>query len=221
VSALQEGLAQREGLWYRPDTADINAIRDVNRMLRRPGGPEPTDVVLDIGAHIGAFSLRALDRGAALVKAVEPEPSNIALFRKNVVDPRVQLVEAAAGAGVGGWATLHVKVGKATDSHSLTRTGRNGQELLVPVLSLAQLCQDFAPTYVKVDIEGAEYTLDLVESFPGSADRLFIEFHFHKQGDRERALALRKRLVGELGFELLWGSNWTQGAWWVEETYQR
>lgn len=213
-------LLQREGLWYRPDTADVQAIRDVNRTLRRPGGPEPLDVVLDIGAHIGAFSLRALDRGALLVKAVEPEPSNIVMFLKNVPDPRVELVQAAAG-WPSGRTILHVKQGKGTDSHSLTKGGRTNKELLVRVVSLAQLCEDFAPTFVKIDIEGAEYQLDLIEGFPETADRLFIEFHFHKRDDRQRALALRERLVSELGFSLLWGSKWTAGAWWVEEMWTR
>lgn len=53
--------------------------------------------VLDIGAHIGAFSRYAVRRGACAVVAYEPEPSNADLFRHNLRDElstgRVELRE--------------------------------------------------------------------------------------------------------------------------------
>jgi hypothetical protein len=91
----------------------------------------------------------------------------------------------------------------------------------VKTISLEDLCDGFAPTYVKIDIEGGEYQLDLVESFPDSADRLFIEFHFRRKGDREKALEIKRRLMEELGFTLVRGFNWTAGAWGVDEVYRR
>ena len=42
---------------------------------------------------IGAFSEWAKDNGAASILAVEPEPSNAALYRQN--HPDVELIEAA------------------------------------------------------------------------------------------------------------------------------
>jgi FkbM family methyltransferase len=51
--------------------------------------PERTDgwVVVDVGAHIGAFSRAVLDRGAKTVWAVEPDPENFALLVENLVEP--------------------------------------------------------------------------------------------------------------------------------------
>ena len=41
------------------------------------------DVVLDIGAHVGVFATQALERGAAIVVVVEPDPLNVACLRRN------------------------------------------------------------------------------------------------------------------------------------------
>jgi FkbM family methyltransferase len=57
------------------------------------------DVVLDIGAHIGCFSLAAIDRGAGTVLAAEPDPDNFKLLSENCADPirngKIIAVEAA------------------------------------------------------------------------------------------------------------------------------
>ena len=58
------------------------------------------DVVIDVGADLGTFTRIALQRGARLVIAVEPDPVNAACFlrafAKEIADGRVRLVEAAA-----------------------------------------------------------------------------------------------------------------------------
>jgi len=58
------------------------------------------DVVFDIGTHIGSFSLISLQKGARLVSAFEPDPTNIKLFKKNlekeIQSKKVILIEAAA-----------------------------------------------------------------------------------------------------------------------------
>ena len=57
------------------------------------------DVVFDVGSHLGTFTRAALDRGARVVVAFEPEPTNIACFEKtfarDLAEGRVILVEAA------------------------------------------------------------------------------------------------------------------------------
>jgi FkbM family methyltransferase len=57
------------------------------------------DVVLDAGAHLGTFSRLALERGARLVIAFEPEPTNCACFKRTfhreIAEGQVILIEAA------------------------------------------------------------------------------------------------------------------------------
>ena len=50
---------------------------------------EPGHVVLDVGAHIGEFTLLAAARGAT-VHAFEPDPANAALLRSNVATNDLQ-----------------------------------------------------------------------------------------------------------------------------------
>jgi FkbM family methyltransferase len=61
---------------------------------------KPGDVVLDLGAHLGLFTRAALQGGAEVVVAFEPDPSNIDCFKRTFKDElarkKVILVEAAA-----------------------------------------------------------------------------------------------------------------------------
>ncbi|MBI1352893.1 MAG: FkbM family methyltransferase [Acidobacteria bacterium] len=66
----------------------------------------PGDVVLEIGGWVGCFTRQCLIDGAERIVALEPEPSNIDCFRKNLGaalrDGRVELVEKAAWSHSGG-----------------------------------------------------------------------------------------------------------------------
>lgn len=216
-------LAQKEGFWYRVGTQDTLSIADTRKLFRHPCAPEPLDVVLDLGAHIGTFTRRALDRGAEFVRAVEPEPANCDLFLKNVTytADRWDLWQGAAAKTDTGRVDLYLNHNKGTDSHTIQPI-RGREVISVPAWTLQQLCLDFEPTFVKIDIEGGEFSLDIVDSFPASADRLFIEFHFfRKKGDRERSATLREQIIHELGFEPVWESRWTPNAWWAEAMFRR
>ena len=70
--------------------------------LVSPDSPrvQPGDIVLEIGAWLGAFTRFALDRGAKLVVAFEPQPANRSCFEQNFADEieqgRVVVIAAAA-----------------------------------------------------------------------------------------------------------------------------
>ena len=63
------------------------------------------DIVLDVGSHLGTFTRRALQVGAAQVIAFEIDPGSIACFSKTfeeeIAAGRVRLVPAAAWEDVG------------------------------------------------------------------------------------------------------------------------
>lgn len=108
----------RPALRYRPRSTDLNVILEVLGPRPAYAGPPRGDprwaavdfspsghVVLDVGAHIGAFGRYALDRGASRVIAYEPEPENAALLRANLADAvrarRAQVVQAAVAPRAG------------------------------------------------------------------------------------------------------------------------
>jgi FkbM family methyltransferase len=90
-------------IFHRPHTFDANiwlSVFDGNEYGLPAAFPEGA-VVLDIGAHIGAFTYTALNRGAAFVLAIEPAPENARLWQHNLhrvcrATDRAVLVTAAA-----------------------------------------------------------------------------------------------------------------------------
>ena len=58
------------------------------------------DTVIDVGGHLGTFTRFAIEQGAALVVAFEPEPTNLACLRKTfeaeIQQNKVIVVPAAA-----------------------------------------------------------------------------------------------------------------------------
>jgi FkbM family methyltransferase len=120
----------------------------------------PGDVVIDCGAHIGGFTRKALDAGARMVVAVEPERANIAAFRKNLAQEiqagRVILVGKAVW-DAEGWVSLHIS--KVGDSHSVLLPQNAGNEQAIEATTLDALVQNLKlphVDFIKMDIEGSE-----------------------------------------------------------------
>lgn len=135
---------------------------------------EPGDCVLDVGAHVGLFTLAAALRVGPTGRVIcfEASPATVATLRRHVAmngfGDRVAVVSAAA-ADVEGELTFFV--GGETMSASLTRASveelRPGhedaptfeiREIRVPAVTLDGYCarERVEPTHVKIDVEGAE-----------------------------------------------------------------
>jgi FkbM family methyltransferase len=83
----------------RPGTIDRRLFREVvvANAYELPPRFAPTDVLLDVGAHVGCFALAALRRGAGTVWCCEPAAANFALLEHNLAPfgPRAPLLRAA------------------------------------------------------------------------------------------------------------------------------
>jgi len=118
------------------------------------------DVVIDCGAHIGGFTRIALQAGARLVVAIEPETANLRAFRRNfeqeLKSARVLLIPK------GVWETtgkLSLHISKTGDSHSVifAQKGPGDEEIEVTTLdALAGELKLDRVDFVKMDIEGSE-----------------------------------------------------------------
>jgi len=120
---------------------------------------EYSDIFLDIGAHIGLYTIR-LARRVSKVIALEPEPQNYALLYRNVVmhglDQKV-LVLPIAISDKDGYAMLCVKA--SSGAHTLE--GEVNCKKKVGVLSLKihtllELLNINRADVVKIDVEGHE-----------------------------------------------------------------
>jgi FkbM family methyltransferase len=118
-----------------------------------------SDVVIDVGAHLGTFTRIALQRGARLVVAVEPDPVNAVCFARTftpeIAHGRVRLVQAAAWHSPG---TLSFELGSASQTGHIAGSG-SSRAVAVKAVRLDDLAAELKlrrVDFVKMDIEGAE-----------------------------------------------------------------
>jgi FkbM family methyltransferase len=160
------------------------AFRDILDSGRKP-------VIVDCGANVGASACWfALQYPEAEIVAIEPDPENAALCRKNVQRyGNVRVVEAAVGSSAG-----HVQLfynGRAEGTRA-ERSGGGVAIITVPeAIRLAG--EDTALLIAKIDIEGFES--DLFErntEWAETAPVVMIELHdWRFPGQRTSKNALR------------------------------
>ena len=117
---------------------------------------EPGDVVLDLGAHVGTFSLSAAAEGCRVV-ALEASPLNADLLRASASANRfhsLRVVAAAAGDHGGSVEFFaHGPWGHVVES------GADGPRVTVPCVTVDDLLDEMVipkVAFVKMDIEGSE-----------------------------------------------------------------
>lgn len=173
-----------------------------------PVGIRKGDTVMDVGAHHGHFALLAAREGAVQVCSYEPAPENLVYLRQNTQDvPQIELHEYALGREKG-IRELWLNPGRNTGAHSLIkRRGREPVEVMVR--SFTDEVKEIRPDIIKIDIEGAEYELDL--DCLGSVRGVAIELHL--QGNQRIEAQRVHRYIRSLGFTVVrqptdTGRNW-------------
>lgn len=119
------------------------------------------DVVIDVGAHVGFFTIKARQAVGknGLVVAIEPEPNNVTFLSENVKAcgfKNVIILKKAAGAHKGK-AKLYLHGSGWGVSHSLLYVGP--QFLPVNVDTLDNIAAELRlkrVDFIKIDVEGAE-----------------------------------------------------------------
>lgn len=178
--------------------------REQTRLFRehlRPG-----DTVLDVGAHVGYYTLLSSvlvgERGA--VWAFEPNPRNAAFLRRHVELNRrgnVQVEQAAVSSAEG---TARFDFGTGSGTGHLAEQGA----LEVRTVRLDDFCRKHAlrPSAVKIDVEGAEMEVLAggEETIRRDRPTIFLSTHgaeVHRRclaWLRERGYALRPIVGDEL-----------------------
>ena len=139
--------------------ADLRAEQDFVAHRNPESAVREGDIVLDCGAHVGVFTNKALELGAAKVIALEPNPANVECYRRNfekeIASGRVILVTK------GVWShekTMRLFSGPSTAHDSLMRSlDGSGVEISVTTIDLLVEELDLPRVdYIKMDIQGAE-----------------------------------------------------------------
>lgn len=119
---------------------------------------EVGNIVIDVGAHAGMFTVKAAklvgDKG--LVVAIEPEPRNLALLQRNIESHRLNNVKVISKAICDKATTLRLYLQSHSGAHSLYHSPGNCIE--VEADSLDNIVSDLGldhVDFVKIDAEGA------------------------------------------------------------------
>ena len=145
------------------------------------------DVVADVGAYIGLYSIalaNRVGRGGRVV-AFEPDPANFAALREHVsmnsftdrIEPRPEAVWANTGkVKFAAYASSESSVANSTDEST------TGNESMVDCVSLDQVFAGARLDVLKIDVEGYEErvitgALNLLKDGSRGPRAIFIEVH--------------------------------------------
>jgi FkbM family methyltransferase len=170
---------QKSGLYYRGDTDDLTVIgeqRLYSKLFQEAGS---TDVLLDIGAHIGIVS-SMLAPIVHRVIAVEPDTDNLRVLAKNVMNFDNVTLYAGAATIAGGPRDFYLNRGKGKCMHSLVAF-RGREPVTVTTWPLEELVDKWKPTLIKVDIEGGEWELaPKLFDLPDYVRLIIMELHLNR-----------------------------------------
>ncbi|HYK92052.1 MAG TPA: FkbM family methyltransferase [Acidobacteriota bacterium] len=136
-----------------------------NRYLRGPLAIRRGDVVLDGGSHLGTFTRFALEQGAGLVVAFEPDPETMVCFRRNFEEEiharQVIPIESALWSKAGDSLIFEDSadsLDSAIQRDSVKRSGaaRTVRVSTITIDEAVRLLHLNRVDFIKLNIEGAE-----------------------------------------------------------------
>jgi FkbM family methyltransferase len=185
----------------------------------------PGDTALDIGAHLGLFSIVMARRVGPTGRVFSFEPTPLT---REVLTKTVRLngyedvieVQSEAVTGATGLADFFDTGTITSNANSLVRTGRSRGSLRVPTVSLDEFigARGLRPSCLKVDVEGAE--LDLLrgarDTFLTCRPAAALSLHPASFADPERALSEIWSVLEDYRMEVRlledYGTSGTRGA---------
>ncbi|MFH0737104.1 MAG: FkbM family methyltransferase [Candidatus Micrarchaeota archaeon] len=181
-------------LELRPASSDRYAVTDVwFNEVYTPKGFEirPTDIVVDIGGHIGSFSVFAAKKAEeGRVFSFEPVPGNFEMLKRNLGYNRLDNVSASpkAVSGRSGKKTMYL-TSHDTFSHSSIESlvpDMNGK-IEADAISLEDIFKENKLDkidFLKIDCEGSEY--EILSRTPLSVfkkiHKISMEYHEFDEG---------------------------------------
>lgn len=163
-------------------------------------------VVLEVGAHVGHWTLRLAPRAGAIV-AVEANPDTVSVLRRNLAINDIGNVQVVNVAAWDSQTTLRLEDPNGHVAGGSTRTLPDG-EGTIPAVRLDEVIETERLDLVKLDVEGAD--LHALRGMRGLLEAhrpvLFIECHdyagYYERADLEATLT-------DLGY-----------TWEIAHTYQ-
>jgi len=190
----------------------ITPVRELNSIALRH-----SDVVIDIGAYTGLYAIRCARFPVKRVVAYEPTPRTYKVLSLTDL-PNLETVQAAIVGDDRPTVDLFVSSGIGV-TNSVTLSRRKAGTVLVPAVKYADAVK--GASIVKIDIEGGEYDLPIVQ--PGLR-AVIIDFHPVGQEWIDKARTIIDSLLYD-GFETVvmpdFSNGWTSAGSWIRpiDTY--
>lgn len=171
----------------RPGTMDDYILREIERSYGKLEISD-TDIVLDIGACFGAFSIFALKRGARLVIAYEPDPDNYDQLATNsqrldvTLSSKLWTINKAV-TRLGYSTFLWRSTGKNKGTHS-TIEKRGRKAIAVESDDFDRVMSRYGPTVIKIDCEGCEHELLERHDMYPCVKQVAVEFDMNRKSFR-------------------------------------
>jgi FkbM family methyltransferase len=188
------------------DQAILRDIWDRDVYGLRTLSETPT-LVLDIGAHIGIFTLLAAQTWPkARIIACEADPENVVLLEYNVKGrPGIEMVAAAIVGTDVSTISLHAvtdKINRNSGGSSCVRAELDTQRIEVPALSISRLWQSKSLDrcdLLKLDCEGAEEMILRALAESGVLPRVrHITGEWHSDNEHPETTAAVRRELAQL-----------------------
>lgn len=174
-----------------------------------------TDVVVDIGAYVGTYAIKAARFPVKQVVAYEPTPATFEILSATKL-PNLTCVQAAVVGDDRQEVGLHISAGIGV-TNSIVAPNRKETTVSVPAIRYETVTAK--ATIVKIDVEGGEYDFDIVQP---SLRAVIIDFHPLPKFDW---VAASNRIITELldnGFRSVIeprfdASGWDRAGSWIRD----
>jgi|TARA_Y100000310_G_scaffold93089_1_gene90666 FkbM family methyltransferase len=129
---------------------------------------KPDDIVVDIGAYVGEYSLYAIKQGVSRVIAYEPTPNTLKVLEMNKKN-KMDIINRAVVGDDKKEVFLYLSKGIGV-TNSIVKKKPNG--IIIPTIKYEDAVKD--ATVVKIDVEGAEYSYNIIQP---QLRAIILEFH--------------------------------------------
>lgn len=162
----------------RKDTYDRQVVNEVAKSY---SWMEPkNEIVLDVGACFGAYSLLANKQGAIKIWAFEPETNNFHLSQLNTQNyNNITVFNKALVCSDKKTIDFYLTHGINHGNFSMVEF-RGRKKITVQAENFLKILNDLKPSTIKMDCEGAEYEL-LQEDLPQFVKKITLEIHLNKK----------------------------------------
>jgi len=155
-----------------------------------------TDIVADIGAYIGEYSVHCINSGVKKVISYEPTPETFELLTKNKRG-NMKLKNVAVVGNDTKFINLNISKGIGV-TNSIVKAKNKAGIIRVPSIKYEDAIKK--ATVVKIDVEGSEYTYNIIQP---KLRAIILEFHPVSHLDwKKEAYKIMKQL-NKVGFKTI------------------